>query len=336
MDGRSPRRKTLILGRADIGRLMAPRDYVGPVEAAFVALAEGRATMPAPLHLPAEGGAFHAKGARLAWPDGRDFAAVKINGNFPGNPARCGLPTIQGALVLSDARNGAVLALMDSTEITRRRTAAATAIALDRLALPKVDKYAVIGCGDLGLAQLEAALAYRRPKSVSAYDGDAEALARFVSRAKENLAVAVEAAASVAEALRQATVVLTATTATTPIVGRATLAPGTFVAAVGADAPHKSEIAPEVMREARIVVDAFEQCAAFGDLRHAIAAGVVKPTDVAASLGDVLLGRWPGRRTPEDIVVFDSTGLAVQDVAAGVAIYDRALATGAGTALVLG
>jgi len=327
--------KTLILTGTDIAAAMTARDYLGPVEAAFIALAEGRASMPAPLHVPAEGGGFHAKAARMSWPDGRDFAAVKVNANFPGNPARHGLPTIQGALILSDARNGAVLALMDSTEITRRRTAAATAIALDRLAPAKLERLAILGCGDLAPAQLEAALAVRRPARILAFDIVPAALARFVTLAEERFAVAVEPTAGVAGAVRGSAAVLAATTSTTPVVVRDMLAPGAFVAAVGADATHKSEIAPDVLRDARIVVDSLEQCADFGDLRHGIAAGAVARRQDHPSLGDVVLGRKPGRTSPDDIVVFDSTGIAVQDVAAAAAVYDRAIRTGAGTAVQL-
>src|SRR5688572_15261197 len=126
--------QSLILTRADISALMTPADYLEAVKDAFRAAKEGRANAPGPMHLPASGGGFHAKGA--SYRGRRAYAALKLNGNFPGNPARTGLPTIQGAILLCDAENGALLAVMDSIEITLRRTAAASALAARHLARP--------------------------------------------------------------------------------------------------------------------------------------------------------------------------------------------------------
>src|SRR5690349_16808733 len=123
---------TLILSRSDIAALMRPADYLAAVETGFRALAEGRAQAPSPLAIPGQGGAFHAKGASLRLE--RPYAALKLNGNFPDNPSARGLPTIQGAILLCDGETGAVLAILDSIEITLRRTAAATALAARHLA----------------------------------------------------------------------------------------------------------------------------------------------------------------------------------------------------------
>src|SRR5687767_3648639 len=126
---------TLVLSRRDIAQLMTQADWLEAVERGFRAGAEGRAEAPAPLHIRSALGGFHAKGASLSLDEpGRSFVALKLNGNFPGNPTLNGLPTVQGALILCDASNGALLAVMDSIEITLRRTAAASALAARLLA----------------------------------------------------------------------------------------------------------------------------------------------------------------------------------------------------------
>ncbi|HEX4574320.1 MAG TPA: hypothetical protein VH158_04265, partial [Gemmatimonadales bacterium] len=121
-----------------------------------------------------------------------------------------------------------------------------------------------------------------------------------------------------------------------PILGAEDVRPGTFVAAVGADHPEKQEIAPTLMAASRVVVDVLEQAATIGDLHHALAAGVLTRADVDAELGEVVAGRKPGRRTPEETIVFDSTGMALQDVAAAATVYERALQAGRGLAVLLG
>ena len=143
----------LVLTRVDLARLMRPRDYLAAVERGFLALAEGRASAPPPMHIGFEAGGFHVKGAALC--DEGEVVAFKVNGNFPANPVH-GWPTIQGAVLLCDGETGALLAVMDSIEITLRRTAAATALAARHLARPDSRRIAIVGCGDQALPQLQA------------------------------------------------------------------------------------------------------------------------------------------------------------------------------------
>ena len=145
---------TLILSRSDVAGLMRPCDYLEAVELGFRAAAEGRASAPPPMSIEACGGAFHAKGAILAI--GRPWVALKLNGNFPENPASNGLPTIQGAILLCDGATGVLLAVMDSIEITLGRTAGATALAARYLARPDSAVLGLIGCGEQAYAQVAA------------------------------------------------------------------------------------------------------------------------------------------------------------------------------------
>jgi alanine dehydrogenase len=314
---------SLILSRRDIAALMRPADWLEAVERGLRAGAEGKAASPLPMHIAAEGGAFHAKGASITL-GGRSYVALKFNGNFPDNPAR-GLPTIQGALILSDAANGVLLALMDSIEVTLRRTAAASALAARLLARPESETLLVCGCGEQGRAHL-AALAEILPlKLCFAWDADGEKARRFAEEMDGIAGVEVRAAGGLREAALASDAIATCTSARIPFLGAEAVRAGTFIAAVGADNADKSELRPDLMAKAAIVTDSTAQCLAMGDLRHAVAAGAVAAADVRAELGEIVAGSKPGRISAEEILVFDSTGTALQDVAAAAAIHERAL-----------
>ena len=313
---------TLLLSRPDVAGLMGPSDYLEAVERGFRAAAGGTAAAPPPMALPAEGGAFHAKGAGLRLD--RLWIALKLNGNFPDNEA--GLPTIQGAILLCDGGNGALLAVMDSIEVTLRRTAAATALAARFLARPESRSVLVCGCGAQGLAQLEALAQVLPLRRCFAWDRDFER-AQGLTRAALRLGLDAEPVADL-DAAPDCDVIVTCTTAREPFLMPGHAGPGCFIAAAGADSPEKSEIHPELMGRARVVVDRLEQCLEMGDLRHAVHAGAMRPEDVHAGLGALVAGAAVGRTRDDEVFVFDSTGTALQDVAAAAAIYERAVRRG--------
>jgi ornithine cyclodeaminase/alanine dehydrogenase-like protein (mu-crystallin family) len=326
--------ETLVLTRRDIAALMRPPDYLAAVEAGFRASAEGNAHAPAPMHLPGQAGAFHAKGASLA--GGRTFVALKLNGNFPHNPARTGLPTIQGMIALADGENGRLLALMDSIEITLRRTAAASALAARYLARPGAQSIAICGCGAQGRAQLEALLEVLPLRRAFAWDLVPEKAQSFAREMKAALSLDVREVATHREACAASDVIVTCTSAKSAFLTEADVRPGTFIAAVGADSPDKSEIAPDLMAASKVVVDALEQCAVMGELHHAIAAGRMTASDVHAELAELVAQRKSGRTRVDEVTIFDSTGTAIQDVASAVKVYERAVERGVGLAVALG
>ena len=307
----------LILSRRDIAALMRPRDYLEAVEAGFLAAATGRADTPAPMHMTAEGGAFHAKGSALAGDDA--IVALKLNGNFPGNPQARGLPTIQGAILLCDAETGSLLAVMDSIEITLRRTAAASALAARLFASPDAHTLTICGCGDQGRAHAEAMSQVREFTCGFAWDSDRDKAERFAKEMSAALGFEFSAVDDLASAARASDVIATCTTARTSFLGPDGVSPGAFVAAL--------------MAKARIVADVAGQCAQMGDLRAAVAAGVMAPDGIYAELGEVLAGKAKGRVSEEDIYIFDSTGAAFQDAASARIAYRRAMETGAGLRL---
>ena len=331
----SIRRGTLVLDRGDVARLLPVPDCIDAVERAFQLHARGEVIPPAVLGTHVAGGGFHVKTAGIRGGDGRPVFAAKINANFPGNPAQHRPPTIQGVLALFDATDGRVLALLDSIELTLRRTAAATAIAAKHLA-PEAATVAICGCGDQARSQLRA-LAHVRPlRRVAAIDLDGERAARFADEMAAELDLDVFAARAPGDVASETNLWVTCTPARHWFLGREHVAPGAFVAAVGADSPDKQEIEPELVAEHVVIADILDQCATIGDLHHALDAGLMRREDVRAELAEVVAGTKRGRRSADEIIVFDSTGTALQDVASAAIVYERALAAGAGVSIDLG
>jgi alanine dehydrogenase len=322
----------LVLSRADIVRLMDYSDYVDAVEAAFRAAVEGRAVAPpaSALHVP--NGSFHAKGAALLGDDAK--VAIKLNGNFPGNPAANALPTVQGIIYLADGVNGRPLAVMDSIEVTINRTGAATTLAARHLARRDSRVATVCGAGVQGRIQLAAIAAAVKLERVHVWDINGQAADRLAQEMSVALTLDVRSAPDLS-VVRQSDIVVTCTSARRAFLTPELMRPGTFISAVGADNSDKHEIDPRLYAASLAVVDSLEQAAAIGDLHHALEAGAVTRAHVHASLGEILAGTKPGRTDEQSITLFDSTGMGLQDVAAAVAIYRRALEAGAGTRLLL-
>jgi alanine dehydrogenase len=261
----------------------------------------------------------------------RLYFVAKANANFPENMQRFGLPLIQGIIVLCDGENGYPLALMDSIEITIQRTGAATAVAARYLAMPDSKIATICGCGNQGRISLQALARVLPIEKVFAYDSDESQAQRFASELAEELRIDVEAVNDLEASVRQSDMCITCTPAKQFFLKREFVSPGTFIAAVGADSPEKQDLEPSLMRGNKIVVDLLEQCAEFGELHHALDAGVVTVADVHAELGEVVAGVKPGRTSSEEIIIFDSTGMALQDVVAAATVYEKALSLGKGT-----
>ena len=252
-----------------------------------------------------------------------------------GVGAQHGLPTIQGVLVLFDAARGEPLAMMDSASITTLRTAAASAVAARHLARRGARTMTIVGCGVQARAHVAAMRAVLSLDQIAVFDLDVPAAKRFAAEMRALHGVSVTAADDLARATLASDVIVTCTPSRAAFLGTAHVAPGAFIAAVGADNEQKQEIEPALLRASAVVVDDLEQCATMGDLHHAIEAGVMSRTDVRATLGDVIAGRRRGRLNNDEIVVFDSTGVAIEDVAAAAVVWGRARADSARVAISL-
>jgi alanine dehydrogenase len=323
--------KVLFLSSRDVRALLAIDECTEVVEHAFRLQGEGKTLPPAVMGIHLSNGSFHIKAGALSL--SRNYFAAKVNANYPDNPARFALPTIQGVVILCDADNGTPLALVDSGDITALRTAAATAVAAKYLARTDSTTVTVCGCGTQGRMQL-AAIARTFPlKAVFAYDKDPQQSSDLARELTAELNVPITATEDLSDCIRRCDICVTCTTANEPFVAEDCVHPGVFIAAVGADNPHKQEIHAAVMAQSKIVCDVIEQCATMGDLHHALKAGVVKKEDVHAELGEVVAGRRPGRESAEETIVFDSTGMALQDVAATALVYEKAVREGVGARL---
>jgi alanine dehydrogenase len=327
-------RPTVVLTRRDVAGLIDMRECVEVVEGAFRSHAAGETIPPAVLGIHVGAGGIHIKSAGLL--DERRTFAVKVNANYPDNPARHGLPTIQGLIALFDVATGFPLAFMDSIEVTSLRTAAATAVAAKYLAREDARTVAICGCGEQGRSQLRALATVRTIEVVRAFDIDPASARRYAAAMRAELGIDVTAVEDLASATRVSDIVVTCTPSREWYLGRDHVATGTFVAAVGADSESKQEIEPALLAASTIVADVLEQCAAIGDLHHALVAGVMTREQVHAELADVISGRRPGRRASDEVVIFDSTGTALQDVAVAALVHERARAAGVGISLDLG
>jgi ornithine cyclodeaminase len=301
------------------------------VEAAFTALATKQVAMPPILRLdiPAHNGEVDVK---TAYVPGLDSFAIKISPGFFDNP-KLGLPSVNGLMVLFSAKTGLVEALLlDNGYLTDVRTAAAGAVAAKHLARPDAKSAAILGAGVQAQLQLKALTLVRpieRARIWARRMDQARAAAAAISA---ELGIAVEPAATAAEAVRGADVVVTTTPASEPILMADWLEPGQHVTAMGSDAEHKNELDPKAVARADLyVADSLTQTRRLGELHHAIAAGVVAADAAFPELGAVIAGTQAGRPSAAAITVADLTGTGVQDTAIATLARQRALAAGAGT-----
>ncbi len=323
---------TLLLSRSEVADLLSIDEYIAAVEQVFRLYGEGKTQPPGILGVHAHDGGFHIKAGILKLD--RSFFAAKINANFPQNAKRFGLPLIQGAIFLADAQNGYPLAIMDSMEITIQRTGAATAVAAKYLARPDSKSILICGCGNQGRVSIQALSKIFSLEHVFAYDIDGTQAKRFANELSDKLKIPVETTSDLGEAMKCSDICVTCTPSNRFFLKQDYVQPGTFVAAVGADSETKQELEPGLLAHNKTVVDIVDQCASIGELHHAIASDLMTKQQVHAELGEVVAGTKPGRASDE-IIIFDSTGMALQDVITSALVYEKARQQGAGTTVEL-
>jgi len=298
-----------VLDGAAVERAVSPERAVEAVRDAFVAHARGEWSMPPKVYVtnyPA--GDFRAMPAL-----GGGYALLKWITSFPGNPAQS-LPTVTGVVLVSDASNGQLRAVLDAAAVTALRTGAAAVLAAETLGRPDAASAAVVGVGVNGRAAARTFLA--RSRSVSLWDVDASRTAQVAEELGAEVAPSLEAALA-------ADLLVTVTPGHEVLLREGALRAGQHVSLMGADGPGKAEADASVLAAARLFCDDWEQASHGGELAHAVEAGVVSRADVTA-IGDVLAGSADGRRDDDEITMFDSTGLAIQDLAIAVAALESA------------
>lgn len=324
-----------VLDSGDVQRLVRMEDAIAAVREAFATADRGGAVMPAPfgMHLPDADGEIHVKGAYLT---GAPVFAVKTATGFYRN-GDVGLPVSGGMTMVHDAKTGVLRTLIaDGGLLTELRTAAAGAVAADLLARPGARSAAVIGTGGQARYQLLALLKVRPIEKVTVWGRRREAAERY-QRDMAAAGVHVTIAATARDAVRDAEVIITATSSTAPLIEDGWLASGAHVSAVGSDMPHKQELDPRLLVTAdKYVPDSIDSAADSGELHHALEAGLLTLGSVYGELTGVASGRLAGRADDTERTVADLTGLGIQD-AAVAALADRLAAEhGAGRDMPVG
>jgi len=320
--------QTLLLGPDDVARHADRPSVIDAVESAFAADARGDTIMPAKsyIDLPEYNGDFRSMPAYVHAGDW-NAAAVKWVNVHTDNPTDHDLPTVLGTLIYSDPETAFPLAVMDGTVLTRLRTGAAAAVATDHLAVEGASSLGLVGAGVQAGTQLAAIASVREIETVVVADRNADAQQAFVERFADRFEVR---AGSIAEAAG-CDVLSTVTPVESPIVEREWLADHTHVNAIGADAAGKHEHDDRTLLDGKLVIDDYEQCTHSGEINVPWSQGVLSDADIYGELGAIVAGDLPGREPDDGLTVFDSTGLAIQDVAAAHVAYENASTAGAGT-----
>jgi alanine dehydrogenase len=324
MKAAMPFSETRLFKRQDVARLLTMEECITSVEQAFRLYSLGAVQTPGVLGIHAQNGGFHIKAGIMNLRN--NYFVAKTNANFPENNRKNGLPTIQGIISVFDADNGKLLALMDSIEITILRTGAATAVAAKWLAKENARTITICGAGNQGKVSIQALMKVRPIEKVFIFDIDKIKADQFAYDLSKELNILIQSVDLLEEALRQSDICVTCTTSNNFFLLNEYIIPGTFIAAVGADNEDKQELEPSLLVRSKFITDITEQCAVYGELHHAIGIGYMKKTDVYAELGEIISGRKPGRTSDEEMIIFDSTGTALQDIVSAAIVYEKAFA----------
>jgi alanine dehydrogenase len=324
--------ETLILNRNDVRENARMPDVIRAVADAFAAYERGDVQMPAKsyIDLPQYNGDFRSMPAYMA-ADDWDAAGIKWVNVHPDNPDEFDLPTVLGTMIYSDPRNAFPLAIMDGTTLTRLRTGAAAAVATDHLAVEDARSLGIVGAGVQSYSQLEAIAEVRPIEEVVVADVDEAARRSFVERFEDRFDVRPGSNAEAAAC----DVLATVTPVREPIVPRDALGPHTHVNAMGADAEGKQEHEVGTLLDTKLVIDDYDQCVHSGEINVPWSDGLVDDDDIYGELGELVAGVKPGREPGDGITLFDSTGLAIQDVATAHVVYERAEERGNGYPMAL-
>ncbi len=323
----------LVLNGEEVAQLLTMPACIQVMRDALAALARGEALVPlrTVMRVPGVGGFLGLMPGYISPHEGREGAlGMKAVSVFPGNATR-GIDTHQGAVLLFEADTGRLSALMDGAAITAIRTAAVSGVATDLLARRDAGELAILGAGVQARTHMEAIAAVRPLRRVRIWSRNPEHAAALASELRPRVEFPIEAAASAEAAVRGADVVATVTASPEPVLQRGWLKQGVHINAVGSSIPTTREIDTATMAAARLFVDRRESALAeAGDLLIPIREGAVKADHIQAELGEVIIGKNPGRRSAGELTLFKSLGLAVEDVASAAYIADRARETGTG------
>ncbi len=315
-------RRTLILTNHEIEKLITMPEALKIVEKVFMAHADGRAQMPAKIyiHLDKYKGDFRAMPAYI---ENMDACGIKWVNVHPRNK-KFGLPSVMAVIILSDPKTGFPLAIMDGTYITNLRTGASGGIAAKYLANKDSSVVALIGCGKQAETQVAALSRFFKIREVFVYDRDRAKAGSFIKKTGF-LNLKMTRCLNIKDCLSGIDILVTTTPSRKPIIETGWLGQGVHINAIGADAKGKEELVPAILKMAKIVVDDRVQAMHSGEINVPVARKMITGKDIYASLGEIITGRKKGRASKDEITIFDSTGLAICDVAVASYIYKKAI-----------
>ena len=326
----------LIISRGDLATILSIGDVIETLEQAFIAQAKGRWVIPSRIQWSLPGGimlsmpSFLNPGER-----GGGILGTKLVSVFPGNPGK-GLPLIYGVYLLYDSTTGSPLALIDGVYLTGIRTGAASAIATKYLSRKNARSLGIIGTGVQAGFHLVAIAAVRRIEVCYLFNRTEEKARLFAQEYAAKSGVNLEVLSSSDEVVGKSDVVVTSTTSPTPVFSGSSLRKGTHLNVIGAFTPDTREVDSETVKKASLFVDSYQGALSeAGDLLIPIREGIVSREDIRAELSEVVSGTVPGRTSEEEITLFKSVGLAIEDAAVANLAYDRALENGVGTRVIM-
>lgn len=314
--------KTLILTGQNVEKILTPAVVNDTVEKAFRAYGLGQTDMPAKSYLYFPEGDLRSMPAYVHG-QGFDIAGLKCVSVHPQN-TKIHLPTVMAVVILNDPRTGFPLAIMDGTYLTCIRTGAAGAIAAKYLSREDSEVADFVGCGAQARSQLACLVNVRKIRKVKVWQfpGDQACAPAFKRWTRANFHLETHVTGCIEDVTLNTDIVVATTPSRTPLVK--CVSPGTHINAVGADAPGKQEMFPEILKKARVVIDDWSQASHSGEINVPLSQGLLTKRNVYAPLGDIVAGKKKGRKSAKEITLFDSTGLAIQDISCADVVY-RAL-----------
>ncbi|AIO22435.1 ornithine cyclodeaminase family protein [Burkholderia cepacia] len=323
--------KTLLLKKKEVSQLISMKEVIGTVEEAYKAFNSDQVVQPdyigIDLHPPRGDIDF-----KLGYYKGNEIISMKASsGGFPNNPTEYGVPSGMGTILLFDAMTCALICVMDGSLITGLRTGACGAVSVKALARKNAKKITSIGTGNQARMQIRAIKEVMQIEEIHAWDHTAESAAKFKVDIEREFEIPVVSANSKKEAVEQADILITTTRGKGSLVEADWVKPGTHIVAIGTDANGKQEFDPEIFRKAKVVVDSIMQCSEKGEIQHPLNKNIITKDSIHAEIGEVLLGKKPGRESDEEITIFDSTGMAIQDNTTSTKIYRNAIESKVGT-----
>jgi alanine dehydrogenase len=323
--------KTLLLKKEDVRGLIAMKEVIAAVEEAYRAFSSGQVIQPGymGIHLDPPRGEMDFKAGYHR--TGEVISLKASSGGFGENPQVHGLPAGMGTILLFDARSCALVCVMDGSLITGLRTGAAGAVSVQVLARKDARRITSIGNGSQARMQIRAIAQVQPIGAVHAWDAHPEAASQFKADIEAEFGIPVRVAGSKREAVEQAEILITTTRGKGSLVEAGWVQPGTHIIAIGTDQRGKQELDPELFRHAKIVNDSIEQCVQKGETWHPLDRGIITRDAIHGEIGQILLGEKPGRESDEEITIFDSTGMAIQDNTTAHRIYRNAIQERVGT-----